>query len=438
MKTINERLTVAPQTAPGDFQALYEAGYRTVINNRPDDETGDQPSAGACAAKARAAGLRYYHVPTPTDRLDPAAVDGMQRAVAEADGPIFAHCRSGQRSLLLWLACQVREGTMAPGEATAMATDYGFAPAALEAWLKRAGNASTASPQVEGFYDPRTFSIQYIVTDPATSRCAIIDPVLDYDEKSGATATHNADALLAHVRARGLSVDWILDTHPHADHFSAAQYLHTQTGAPTAIGEHVVEVQALWKDLYGLGDEVPGDGSQWHRLFAAGDTFSIGDMQGEVLFSPGHTLASVTYVIGDAAFVHDTLFTPDFGTARADFPGGSATSLWRSINDILALPDTTRVFVGHDYQPNGREPRWETSVAEQRQTNPHVCEPMDETRFVAMREARDRTLPMPKLILHALQVNIRGGRLPEPAANGRRYLRIPLDTLSGADWGDSE
>jgi glyoxylase-like metal-dependent hydrolase (beta-lactamase superfamily II) len=218
-------------------------------------------------------------------------------------------------------------------------------------------------PDVKGFFDPRTSSIQYVVSDPATRVCAIIDPVLDFDEKSGATGTVNADTILAYVAANDLTVAWILDTHPHADHFSAAHYLHEKTGAPTAIGEHVVDVQHLWKGIYNL-PALPSDGSQWDCLFQHGDRFKVGSLNAHVLFSPGHTLASITYVIGDAAFVHDTLFMPDSGTARADFPGGSAKTLWASIQDILALPDETRVFTGHDYQPGGREPRWQTEAPE--------------------------------------------------------------------------
>ncbi len=210
-------------------------------------------------------------------------------------------------------------------------------------------------PEVTGFFDPRTWSIQYVVADPATKRCAIVDPVHDFDEKSGQTGSANADRLLDFVRGKGYEVEWILDTHPHADHFSAAHYLKQKTGAPTAIGEHVKDVQKLWKGFYNWPD-FPADGSQWDRLFADGETFKVGGIDAKVMFSPGHTLASITYVIGDAAFVHDTLFMPDSGTARADFPGGSANVLWRSIQAILALPDETRLFTGHDYQPGGRKP----------------------------------------------------------------------------------
>ncbi|MDQ0422806.1 glyoxylase-like metal-dependent hydrolase (beta-lactamase superfamily II) [Peteryoungia aggregata LMG 23059] len=309
-------------------------------------------------------------------------------------------------------------------------------PSAVEApvqfeWQKK-DTDMTAKPEVKGFYDPRTFSIQYVVSDPATGKCAIIDPVLDYDEKAGTTDTHSADAILAHIAEKELTVEWILDTHPHADHLSAAQYLKGRTGAPTAIGQHVIEVQELWKEIYNWPD-FPADGAQWDRLFSAGDTFYVGELSGRVLFSPGHTLASITYVIGDAAFIHDTLFMPDSGTARADFPGGSSRRLWASIQEILSLPEDTRLFTGHDYQPGGRAPMWESSVAEQQRDNPHVAG-KDEAAFVALRDARDKTLPMPKLILHALQVNIRGGRLPEPETNGRRYIKIPLDALSGAAW----
>jgi len=286
---------------------------------------------------------------------------------------------------------------------------------------------------VTAFFDKRTSSVQYVAADPATKKCAIIDPVLDFDPKSGATATESADEILQFIGEHSLTVEWILDTHPHADHFSAAAYLKKRTGAPMAIGEKIVEVQKLWKDIYHLPD-FPADGSQWDKLFAEGETFAVGEIPARVLFSPGHTLASVTYVIGDAAFVHDTLFMPDGGTARADFPGGSARRLWSSIQEILSLPDETRIFTGHDYQPNGRAPRWESTVAEQKAQNIHITRCRSEEEFVKLRETRDRTLPMPKLILHALQVNMNGGRLPEPEANGRRYLKIPLDALEGAAW----
>lgn len=296
--------------------------------------------------------------------------------------------------------------------------------------------AAEQKPIVKGFFDKRTFSIQYVVSDPATKKCAIIDPVLDFDEKSGATATRSADEILAYTAAEGLSVEWILDTHPHADHFSAARYLKGKTGAPTAIGDRIGEVQKLWKEIYNWLD-FPADGSQWDHLFSPGERFKVGNIEASVMFSPGHTLASITYVIGNAAFVHDTLFMPDSGTARADFPGGSARKLWRSIQEIIALPEATRVFTGHDYQPGKRQPLWESTVGEQKSKNKHLVKAKSEEQFITLREERDRTLPMPKLILHALQVNIRGGRLPEPESDGRRYLKFPLDALDGATWSES-
>lgn len=292
-------------------------------------------------------------------------------------------------------------------------------------------------PIVKGFFEERTGSVQYVVADPQTNCCAIIDPVLDFDPKSGATATHSADALLDHIVREGYELEWILDTHPHADHFSAAAYLQDKTGVQTAIGAKVVEVQKLWKDIYNLPKDFPTDGSQWDRLFADGECFQIGNLEAEVLLTPGHTLASIAYVIGDAAFIHDTLFMPDGGTARADFPGGSARSLWNSIQRIMALPDETRLFTGHDYCPAGRKKAlWESTVAQQRAENIHLAKAKTEAEFVALREERDRELPMPNLILHSLQVNIRGGRLPEPESNGRCYLKIPLDALEDAPWDD--
>ena len=289
-------------------------------------------------------------------------------------------------------------------------------------------------PIVKGFFEKRTSSVQYVVSDPETKRCAIIDPVLDFDPKSGATATHSADELLRHIEREGYELEWILDTHPHADHFSAAGYLKDRTGAPTAIGEKVTDDQKLWQGIYNIAGCCPADGSQWDRLFADGDRFKIGNMDVEVLFTPGHTLASIAYVVGDAAFIHDTLFMPDGGTARADFPGGSARALWMSIQRIIALPDEARLFTGHDYCPGGRKPAWESNVAQQKAENDHLRKAKSEAEFVELREARDRELPMPKLTLHSLQVNIRGGRLPEPEDNGKRYLKIPLDALEGAAW----
>jgi len=281
-------------------------------------------------------------------------------------------------------------------------------------------------PLVTGYYHPATFSIVYLVQDPHSKHAAIIDPVLDYDEKAGRVSTATADALLAEIAQRDLTIDWILDTHPHADHFSAAAYLKEKLGAPTAIGAKVADIQKLWEKIYNLP---PYSTQYWDRLFADGDTFRIGSLDARVMLCAGHTLASVTYVVGDAAFVHDTLFQPDSGTARCDFPGGSASTLYDSIQRILALPDATRLFTGHDYRPNGRPAQWESTVAQQKRDNTHVGGGRDRTSYVAMREARDKTLPLPELMLAALQVNLRGGRLPDPEDNGRSYLKIPLNAF---------
>lgn len=283
------------------------------------------------------------------------------------------------------------------------------------------------NPIVTSFWDNPTGSWQYVFHDPNTMKGAIVDPVLDFDLLSGATRTHNAQRILNYVQETGIEVEWVLDTHPHADHFSAAPWLAARLpGARTGIGERVVGVQKLWKGIYHLGD-LPEDGSQWDRLFADGDVFMVGEVPVRVLFSPGHTLASVTYVAGDAAFVHDTLMMPDSGSSRADFPGGSSHDLYQTIQRLLSLPEETRIFVGHDYAPNGRAPLCEATVAEHRAANVHFASDPTEEAFRKVRDARDATLPLPRLMLAALQVNIRGGRVPEAEANGRSYLKIPLD-----------
>ena len=443
---ITEALAVGEQIRPEDVETLAAAGFAAIVNNRPDGEAPCQPEAGAIATAARRAGLASIHLPVVGADIGEDTVRAFQRALAASRGPVLAFCRSGTRSLTLWAIGEVLDGRMAKCDLVPFGAERGFDLSAAVGWLTtrgvpdtgpqtriRKGTAMAQQPEVTGFFDPRTWSVQYVVADPQTRKCAIVDPVFDFDEKSGQTASKNADRILAFIREKGYEVEWILDTHPHADHFSAAAYLKERTGAPTAIGAKVTEVQKLWKGFYNWPD-FPADGSQWDRLFADGDTFKVGNIDARVMFSPGHTLASITYVIGDAAFVHDTLFMPDSGTARADFPGGSARVLWKSIQDILALPDETRIFTGHDYQPGGREPRWESTVAEQKAKNIHISEFKTEEAFVAAREARDRTLPMPKLILQSLQINTNGGRLPEPEGNGRRYLKIPLDLLKGAAW----
>lgn len=282
------------------------------------------------------------------------------------------------------------------------------------------------NPIVKSFWDQATGSWQYVFHDPETMKGAIVDPVLDFDPLAGATSTDSAQQLLDYIRETGIELVWILDTHPHADHFSAAQWLKEQTGAPTAIGEKVIGVQKLWQGIYNLPSDFPVDGSQWDRLFADGESFMVGNVPVKVMFSPGHTLASITYVAGDAAFVHDTLMMPDSGSSRADFPGGSSDALYDSISAILALPEGTRVFVGHDYAP-GREAKCEATVAEHRASNIHWKGAPSRAEYRSVRDARDATLPLPKLMLAALQVNIRGGRLPEAENNGRSYLKLPLN-----------
>jgi glyoxylase-like metal-dependent hydrolase (beta-lactamase superfamily II) len=281
---------------------------------------------------------------------------------------------------------------------------------------------------IRSFFDPATYTVTHVVSDPATQRAAIIDSVLDYDPKSGRTATRSADAVIAHVRDAGLTVDWHLETHAHADHLSAAPYLKAQLGGRIAIGEHIRDVQRVFKGLFNAAD-LRTDGGEFDHLFQDGETFAIGQLQARVLHTPGHTPACVSYVVGRDAFVGDTLFMPDYGTARCDFPGGDARVLYQSIRKLLALGDDLRLHLCHDYMPGGREVRWETTAGEERQGNIHVREGVTEEEFVQMRTARDRTLDMPVLMLPAVQVNARAGRLPPAEDNGISYLKIPLNAL---------
>lgn len=281
-------------------------------------------------------------------------------------------------------------------------------------------------PRVHAQFDEATHTVSYVVWDPDTCRAAIIDPVLDYDHRTGRVSHRSADDLLGFVADQGLSVDWVLETHAHADHLSAAPYLKEKTGAPIGIGARITEVQRTFAPVFGL-DDVSGDGREFDRLFRDGDTIALGGLQVEVMHTPGHTPACVSYRIGEAVFVGDTLFMPDYGTARADFPGGDARTLYRSIHRLLALPDATRLYLCHDYKAPGRDHfAWETTVGEEKTRNIHVGGGVDEASFVAMREARDATLAAPVLLLPSLQVNIRAGRLPDPDRDGRRFLRIPL------------
>lgn len=285
-------------------------------------------------------------------------------------------------------------------------------------------------PTVRAFFDAATNTVSYVVSDPASRRAAIIDSVLDFDPASGRTATTSADAIITHVEAESLTVDWLLETHAHADHLSAAPYLQQALGGKIGIGRAITQVQDVFGKMFGTQTGLAQDGSDFDRLFDDGDRFAIGELAVTVLHVPGHTPADMAFVIGDAAFVGDTLFMPDYGTARADFPGGDARRLYRSIRRLLDLPPSTRLFLCHDYKAPGREEHvWETDVAAQRADNIHVHDGIDEDAFVTMRDARDATLAMPRLILPSIQVNIHAGKLPAPEANGIRYLRIPLDAL---------
>ena len=286
-----------------------------------------------------------------------------------------------------------------------------------------------SAPKVRAFFHEPTFTVSYLVWDPATKRAAIIDSVLDFDQKSGRTGTHSAEAILAAAREEGVGVDWLLETHAHADHLSAAPFLKQATGAPIVIGEHIRQVQQAFKDVFNLGD-VTADGRPFDKLITDGEVLQLGELEIKVLHTPGHTPACVSYLIGDAAFVGDTMFMPDYGTARADFPGGDARTLYRSIQKLLALPDKTRVFLCHDYKAPGRKKfAWESTIREQRKKNVHLKNGVSEDQFVAMREARDKTLGMPVLILPSIQVNIQAGALPPPEDNGVRYLKLPIDVL---------
>jgi len=286
-----------------------------------------------------------------------------------------------------------------------------------------------SSPEIAGFHEPVTGTVSYIVADPATKRAAIVDPVLNYDAASGRTGSESADELLAEVKKRGLTVEWILETHVHADHLTAAAYLKPLTGAKIAIGSNIATVQRTFGAMFNVLETLKPDAGDFDQTFTDGATFSIGALNADVMHTPGHTPACVAYHIGDALFVGDTIFMPDYGTARCDFPGGDAAVLYRSIQKILQLPDATRIFVGHDYAPDGRPVAWETTVKAQKQSNIHIGGGVSVEKFVEMRTARDKTLSLPNLIIPSVQVNIRAGRMPAPEVNGTAYLKLPLNKM---------
>jgi len=297
--------------------------------------------------------------------------------------------------------------------------------------VRRSFDGLAPKPQVTSFFHEPTFTASHVVADPGTGRAAVVDSVLDFDEKAGRTSTVAADEIVAFVEMNGLKVDWLLETHAHADHLSAAPYLQAKLGGKLAIGEGITAVQEVFGKVFNEGTEFRRDGSQFDRLFADGDAFAIGDIAAVALHVPGHTPADMAYVIGDAAFVGDTMFMPDYGTARADFPGGDARQLYRSVRRLMGLPDETRVFLCHDYKalPNRTHFAWETTMAAEKAGNVHVHEGVSEEAFVAMRTARDATLDMPNLILPSVQVNMRAGHFPEAEDNGVRYLKLPLNVL---------
>ena len=284
-------------------------------------------------------------------------------------------------------------------------------------------------PEVAAFFDRDTNTISYVVKDPMSASCAVIDSVMDIDYAAGRIIYRSADLIIDHIRGNGLTLEWLIETHAHADHLSAAPYIQGKLGGKIGIGEHITQVQDVFGKVFNEGTEFRRDGSQFDRLFKDGDGYQIGTLTASVMHTPGHTPACTTHVIGNAAFVGDTLFMPDGGTARADFPGGDARELYRSIKKVLALPAGMRLFMCHDYGPNGRDIRWETTVAEERAHNIHVRDGVTEDEFVALREARDRTLGMPRLIVPSLQVNMRAGHLPEPDASGKRFLKVPVNGL---------
>ena len=285
-------------------------------------------------------------------------------------------------------------------------------------------------PDITSFFDEATNTISYIVCDPNGSACAIIDSVLDFDFASGRTDTRSADKLINFIKENKLDVQWLLESHVHADHLSAAPYIQMEVGGKIGIGSHITDVQETFGKIFNEGTEFQRDGSQFDKLFVEGDTFHIGQLRGDVLHTPGHTPACMTYVIGDAAFVGDTLFMPDFGTARCDFPGGSSENLFSSIQKILSLPDATRIFVGHDYKAPGREHyAWETTVGEQKKKNIHIKSGKSKEDFVKLRDERDAKLAMPKLIVPSLQINMRAGNMPEPDEQGDVFLKVPINKM---------
>jgi uncharacterized protein (TIGR01244 family) len=436
LKPLTPSLSVCAQIRLEDLEAIQAAGFRSLVCNRPDGESPDQTGWDTIAAAARARGLEVAWLPAETGKVTNAQGEAFGELLAQLPEPVLAYCRSGLRSSTLWALSQAgRQPTEAILTRT-QAVGYDLSAMAQRITDLGAARASANAPgrmQVEGFFDPKTWTVSYIVMDTGTRDAAVIDSVLDYDPKSGRTSTASADRLIERIQALGARVQWHLETHVHADHLSGAAYLRERVDGRIAIGHQITTVQQVFGELFNVEPEFKRDGSQFDHLLQDGETFQIGQLQARALHTPGHTPACMTYVVSDghdtAAFVGDTLFMPDYGTARCDFPGGDARTLYRSINKVLSLPPQTTLYLCHDYQPGGREVKYVTTVEAQRASNIHVKDGISEEAFVAMREARDATLEMPVLILPAVQVNMRAGELPPPESNGQRYLKIPLDAI---------
>lgn len=421
-------LSFAGELNADDIKWLQQQGYTCVVNNRPEDEQGSGLSHQQERERVRQMGMDYVALPVTFNTLCLGDIYALHHLLKQHKKTLV-HCRSGSRSASLFLLFALHQGTIDEALFRQQCEQYGAdAQQALSCYDRMLSAAPDA--EVHHFYEPESGSLQYVIADRQTGRCAIIDPVLNFDRNSACVSHQQAQNILAFIRQKSWRIAWILDTHPHADHLSAAAWLGSETGAPTGTGEKVTTVQTLWQTLYHLPDMK--NEAIWDALFSDGDLFYVGNLPARVIHSPGHTLASVTYHIGNCAFIHDTLFMPDSGTARADFPGGCAEALWASIQRILQLPDDTRLFTGHDYRPGGREVQCESSLSQQVSLNPWLID-TDKACFIARRQQRDATLALPDLMLIALQVNIRGGHLPPPEADGERYLKIPLNRFPQAD-----
>lgn len=420
---VNSHFSIADILNTDDFLLLRREGYTLIVNNRPDEEEGDYLLHSQEKALAEKNGMDYFYMPFTYDTLAWETVYQFHRLVSKHK-KMVAHCRSGSRSIALFLLHALQEGKMNKDTFRETCRQYGTdADKALD-WYRRQQQHSPVA-EVHHFYEPVSGSLQYIIADVTARRCAIIDPVLDFERHSATVSHHQAQMLLDFIEKKQWQLSWILDTHPHADHFSASAWLARQTGAPMAISEKIADVQALWKTVYHL-PSLPTPHAIWDVLFKDGDIFYVGNLHGEAILSPGHTPASMTYHIGNCAFIHDTLFMPDGGTARTDFPGGSAGALWDSLQRILQMPPDTRLFTGHDYRPGGRKPLCESTIQAQRDTNPWLAT-LSKAEFITKRRQRDTTLPLPDQMLLALQININGGNLPPPEEDGHRYLKIPLN-----------